>query len=235
MDAAPGRGPGATVFADEVHGWLASPEQGVAATVELTRGAQATAGALARLAPSTLTVVDAVATDGACWAEVTRSGAGEPETCLAGLTFDAGGRVARVIWLRAPLVPSAEAGADAYAPGARPVLESYFADLMASRFREAAAHFAPAVIYSHPPYAGGESRVLYRGREALWRGFATDRGPSPARQMMTNVWQRGGRVFVEGVVEGIPNGGTFFSTAEINAAGEIDRYVAFYSLQRIPG
>jgi len=59
-------------------------------------------------------------------------------------------------------------------------------------------------------------------------------GPSPARQIITDCWQRGGRVFVEGIIEGIPDGGTFFSTAQITQEGEIARYVAFYSATRIP-
>ncbi len=41
-------------------------------------------------------------------------------------------------------------------------------------------------------------------------------------------------MFVEGVIEGIPDGGTFFSTAQITPEGEIARYVAFYSATRIP-
>jgi hypothetical protein len=41
-------------------------------------------------------------------------------------------------------------------------------------------------------------------------------------------------VFVEGIIKGIPDGGTFFSTAEITREGEIARYVAFYSARRIP-
>ena len=54
------------------------------------------------------------------------------------------------------------------------------------------------------------------------------------RQIITHFWQRAGRVFVEGVIEGIPDGGTFFSTAQISSEGEIARYVAFYSATRIP-
>jgi hypothetical protein len=61
-----------------------------------------------------------------------------------------------------------------------------------------------------------------------------ERGPSPARQIIVALWQQGDRVFVEGVIEGIPDGGTFFSTAQITAEGEIARYVAFYSATRIP-
>jgi hypothetical protein len=41
-------------------------------------------------------------------------------------------------------------------------------------------------------------------------------------------------VFIEGVVDGLPGGGTFFSTAQISSQGEIARYIAFYSATRIP-
>ena len=106
---------------------------------------------------------------------------------------------------------------------------------MSSRFGDAASHFTAETIYSHPPYAGGRERVLYRGRDALARGFVTDRGASPARQIISALWQRGSRVFIEGVIEGIPRGGSFFSTAQLSAEGKIARYVAFYSARRIPG
>jgi hypothetical protein len=237
------RGSIVSVLAADVRAWLASPQQGLAAAVESVRGADDTADALARLAPSGVTVVGAVRSDNACWVEVTRAGDGEPETCIVGLTYD-GGAVSRLVWLRSPLVPAragdgpalpAAADDDESAtPDARPIFERYFADLVSSDFAAAAAHFAGDTIYSHPPYAGGKERVLYRGREALLRGFVTDRGPSPVRQVVTGLWQRGDRVFVEGVIEGIPNGGTFFSTAELNTGGEIARYVAFYSARRIP-
>jgi hypothetical protein len=223
----------------DVEAWLASPEQGLKADIASVRGAQATIDALARLAPSGLTVVGAIASEDACWAEVDRRGEGEPETCLVGLTYGAAGQVARLVWLRAPLVAGREVdGAGAASrrrtPDGRAVLERYFADLTNSLFREAAANFTVDTLYSHPPYAGGTERVLFEGREALWRGFALQRGPSPARQLITGIWQRDDRVFVEGVIEGISDGGTFFSTAQINAGGEIARYVAFYSASRIP-
>jgi hypothetical protein len=222
-------------LAPDVHTWLASPDQGLTAAIEPLRGAGATADALARLAPSTLTVVATVPSDRACWAEITRCGDGESETCIAGLTFNAAGVVSRLVWLRAPLVPACEVGAASSAPDGRPILEAYFADLMHSRFREAAAHFSVDTLYSHPPYTGGTARVLFRGRDALCRAFVTQRGVSPVRQVITAFWQRHGRVFVEGLIEGIPHGGTFFSTAQISSAGEIARYVAFYSARRIPG
>jgi hypothetical protein len=222
------------LLAREVQTWLASPEQGLTAAIESVRGADATAAALARLAPSTLTVVATAASDGACWAEITRRGHDNSETCIAGLTYDAAGAVSRLVWLRAPLVPVREGEPGPDFPDARPILETYFADLMHARFREAASRFTADALYSHPPYAGGTERVLFRSRESLWRGFVTERGESPVRQVVTGLWQRHDRVFVEGVIEGIPDGGTFFSTAQISSAGGIARYVAFYSARRIP-
>jgi hypothetical protein len=232
-------------LAPDVQTWLASPSQGLIAGIESVQGAQATIGALARLAPSGLTVVGAVASADACWAEIARRGEGEPETCLAGLTYGATGEVTRIVWVRAPLVPGRKVGgAGAASDGQTPdgrrsdgrtILERYFADLTKSRFREAAGNFTVDTLYSHPPYAGGTERVLFDGREALWRGFVELRGPSPVRQIITGFWQQGERVFVEGVIEGIPNGGSFFATGQIGPEGEIARYVAFYSSQRVPG
>jgi hypothetical protein len=221
-------------LAPDVRAWLASPEQGVSAAIESVAGAEPAAEALARLGPSSLEVVASVSQDDACWAEIIRRGDGGVETCIVALTHEPGGEVSRLVWLRAPLAPARDTHAPDAPPDGRPILERYFADLMSSRFREAASHFTVDAIYSHPPYAGGTARVLFEGREALWRGFALDRGPSPAQQIITGFWQRGDRVFVEGVIEGIPNGGTFFSTAQISPHGEIARYVAFYSATRIP-
>ena len=233
-------------LAPEVQTWLASPSQGLMAGIDSVHGAEATIDALARLAPSGLTVVGAVASEDACWAEIARRGEGEPETCLAGLTYGATGQVTRLVWLRAPLVAGGEVDGAARevdgaggasggrTPDGRTILETYFADLTNSRFREAAGNFTVDTLYSHPPYAGGTERVLFDGREALWRGFVELRGPSPVRQIITGFWQQGERVFIEGVIEGIPNGGTFFATGQISAEGEIARYVAFYSSQRVP-
>lgn len=222
------------LLARDVQTWSASPKQGLTAAIESASGAEATTDALARLAPSSLTVVARVLTDHACWAEIARRTDREAETCIVGLTYGRAGQVSRLVWLRAPLVPTRQADDGRAVPDGRPILEGYFSDLMSSRFRDAAAHFSVDALYSHPPYAGGTEQVLFQGREALWRGFAAERGPSPARQIITDLWQQGGRVFVEGVIEGIPDGGTFFSTAQISPEGEIARYVAFYAGKRIP-
>ena len=228
-----GRGqPSRNSLAPDVRAWLASPEQGLISGIDSVRGASDTAEALARLAPSSLTVVDTVSSDDACWAEVTRVGASESETCLVGLAYDGDGAVSRLVWLRVPLVAPLTDDLPNTAPDMRPILERYFDELQHSRFPEAAAYFSPDTIYSHPPYGGGKERVLYRGRDALVDGFVNDRGPSPVRQIITAFWQRGSRVFVEGVIEGIPNGGTWFSTGQVSPEGEIARYVACYSAQR---
>jgi hypothetical protein len=222
-------------LARDVQAWVADPEQGVGAAVEAVDGVDATREMLASLAPSELTVAAAVAGDEACWAEIIRRAGGCSETCIVGLTFDGEGLVRRLVLLRAPLVPDQAVGGGTSAPPCgRPILEGYFDDLMNSRFREAAGHFSVDALYSHPAYAGGAERVLFNGREAVWRGFAIERGPSPARQLITGFWQRGDRVFIEGVVEGIAGGGTFVSTAQISPQSEITRYVAFYSATRIP-
>jgi hypothetical protein len=221
-------------LAPDVQTWLASPGQGLEAAIESVQGPEATIDALARLTPSRLTVVGAVASEDACWAEIARRGEGEPETCLVGLTHGATGQVTRLVWFRAPLVAARVVDGAGAAPDGRAILERYFADLTNSRFREAAGNFTVDTLYSHPPYAGGTERVLFDGRESLWRGFVELRGPSPVRQIITGFWQQGERVFVEGVIEGIPNGGSFFATGQISHAGEIARYVAFYSSQRVP-
>lgn len=221
-------------LAPDVQAWVASPEQGLVAGIESVSGASETAAALARLAPSSLTVVDTLLCDGGCWAELTRAGPGESETCLLGVSCDGDGAVSRLVWLRVPLVAALERDQGRGAPDMRPILERYFDELQRSSFPEAAKYFTVDTIYSHPPYGGGKERVLYRGRNALLRGFVTDRGPSPVRQVITALWQRGNRVFIEGVIEGIPNGGTFFSTGQASPEGEIARYVAYYSARRIP-
>jgi hypothetical protein len=49
---------------------------------------------------------------------------------------------------------------------------------------------------------------------------------------MTRFCQSGDKVFLEGVVEGIPNGGSFVGIGETTTSGEIKGYVAFYSAAR---
>ena len=196
-------------LAPDVKAWLASPEQGLSADIESISGAAETAEALARLAPSSVTIMATAPSERICWAEISRRSGGRAETCIVGLSRDEQGQVSRIVLLRAPLVPAIALDRDASIPDARPVIELYFADLMHSRFKEAAGRFSLDTIYSHPPYRAGAERALFLGRDALSRGFADERGATPARQVITGFWQRRDRLFVEGVVEGIPAGGTF--------------------------
>src|SRR5262249_25678044 len=113
----------ASRLAPDVRCWLASPAQGLSAAATSVSGVRASTDALARLGAPSLTVVASVHSDRACWAELARQGDGFRETCIAGLTYDAGGRVSRVVWLRAPLVPRVQIrGGDGAPPDARPVL-----------------------------------------------------------------------------------------------------------------
>ncbi len=229
-----GKGTPDSFLAADVQAWLASPRQGLSAAIEARSGPDDAAAGLVGLAPSTLKIVAGVVSGRACWAEIDRLAERAAETCVVGLTCNDDGDVSRLVWLAAPCVPASGFDLELSAPDGRPLIEAYFADLMGSRFREAAAHFTADTIYSHPPYRGGTERVLFRGRDALWRGLAGERGTNSVRQIITGFWQRQTRIFVEGVVEGIPNGGTFVSTAEISPTGEIARYVAFYAAKRIP-
>jgi hypothetical protein len=221
------------LLAPDVLGWFASPAEGIAAGIESVTGAEETVAALSRLAPSTLTVVEGVFAGRASWAEVRRQTADEVETCIVGCREDAGGSAVRLVWVRALLVPPAEVGHEGSIPEAGAIMQRYFDDLQDARFRDAAENFTEDTIYSHPPYGGGAERVLYVGRDALWNGFRDDRGESPVRQVITGLWQKRSRVFVEGVIEGVANGGTFLSTAQITGQGKIARYVAFYSSRRL--
>jgi len=167
------RTPGSSL-APDVQTWHASPEQGLSAAIECESGAEGGTDALARLAPSRLTVLASVRSELAQWAEITRYGDAAPETCLAGLTYEPGGGVSRLVWLRAPLVPPCRPGFPEGAPDARPVLENYFAALMSSRFREAAAHFTADTLYSQPPYGAGTERTC----SAAGTPWCTDSRPT---------------------------------------------------------
>jgi hypothetical protein len=226
-----------------VEAWLADPDQSRRAEIDAVSGGDAVAAALERMGPASPELEAAVTDDSVtdrqlCWAEVTRRGACVDETCLIGTTADHEGAVRRLILLRASAAPQAvhppSAAPPGVTPAARPIVERYFDHLMNSRFEAAAGHFTADTIYSHPPYRSGADWVLFRSRDALLDGWLTLRGPSPARQLVTSCWQVEDRFFIEGVVEGIPAGGSFFSTGQLNAQGEIVRYVAFYSSRRIP-
>lgn len=50
---------------------------------------------------------------------------------------------------------------------------------------------------------------------------------------MASHLQAGRDCFIEGVVDGIPNGGSFVSSLSLDREGLIQRYVAFYSASRV--
>lgn len=183
-----------------------------------------------------MSVEASAAADGVGWVEVTRRADPVGESCVIGVGVDPPAVAARVIVLRAPAVPRvAGTPGTGVAPDAGESLERYFDDLGRARFEDASARFSRDTIYAHPPYTPGAGWVLFRGREALCDGWRTLRGPSPARQIVTGLWQMGGRFFAEGIVEGIPDGGSFVATGQLTQEGEIARYLAFYSRRRIPG
>jgi hypothetical protein len=220
-------------FADGVRGYFSSQAQGLVAECSRTDGPDATTRAIASLAPCELTLVAEAGDDGERWAELTRVVPDkEPETIVLALRSDGGGAIERIVCLRATYVPMpTDSGAGSTAP-ARALFEGYFEALQGSRFDDAAAHFSADTLWVHPPYAGSPERELARGRRQLIHTFVHKRGASPVRQVITGFWQDGDRVFLEGVIEGIPNGGSFASTGRLSASGEVSRYVAFYTAAR---
>jgi hypothetical protein len=154
----------------------------------------------------------------------------------ASLQLDAGGAIERVLWLTSAAVePSPTWSDSAGSPsGAGPVLDRYFAHLQAAEFAAAASCFTADCLYFHPPYAGSPARVAFRDREELLDGFENKRGPSPARPVVTALAQSGADAFIEGIVEDVPNGGTFLSSVSLARDGLICRYAAWYCAPRVP-
>jgi hypothetical protein len=221
-------------FADGVRGYVSSSAQGLVAQCCRTDGPDATTRAIASLAPCELTLVAEAGDDSESWAELTRAVPDhEPETIVLSLRGDGGGAIERIVCLGTSYVPmptASEAGSTAPARG---LFESYFEALQDSRFDDAAAYFSTDTLWAHPPYAGSPERELARGRRELIHMFVHKRGASPVRQVITGFWQADDRVFLEGVIEGIPNGGSFASTGQLSASGEVNRYVAFYTAARL--
>jgi hypothetical protein len=220
-------------FADDVRGYFSSSAQGLVAECCRTDGPDATTRAIASLAPCELTLVAEAGDDSKWWAELTCVVPDhEPETIVLSLCGDAGGAIERIVCLGASYVPMPTASEAGSAAPARALFEGYFEALQDSRFDDAAAYFSADALWAHPPYAGNPERELARGRQELIHTFVRKRGDSPVRQVITGLWQADDRVFMEGVIEGIPNGGSFASTGQLSASGEVNRYVAFYTAAR---
>jgi hypothetical protein len=154
---------------------------------------------------------------------------------VASLRLDGEGRVERGLWLSSAAVEPSPTwtgapGADA---DARPILDRYFAHLEAAEFEEAAACFAEDCVYLHPPYERGGERVAFHGRDELLHGWRTVRGQTASRRVVTATAQRGADCIIEGVVEGIPNGGSFLSSVSLAPDGLIRRYAAWYAAIRV--
>ena len=220
-------------FADGVRGYFSSPAQGLVAQCCRTDGPDATTRAIASLAPCELTLVAEAGDDSEWWAELTRVVPDhDPETIVLSLRDGGGGAIERIVCLRASYVPMPTASEAGSTAPARALFEGYFEALQDSRFGDAAAYFSTDALWVHPPYAGSPERELARGRRELIHTFVHKRGDSPVRQVITGFWQADDCVFLEGVIEGIPNGGSFASTGQLSASGEVNRYVAFYTAAR---
>jgi len=119
------------------------------------------------------------------------------------------------------------------APNALEIVDRYFTHLSAARFAEAVDCFAEDCMYGHPPYGPGMPRAVFRGRAALLDGFERIRGPRPGRVAITASGQCGAACFIEGVMEGIPDGGTFVSSVMLSTDARIGRLAAWYTAPRV--
>lgn len=221
-------------LAEGVVGVFADRTQGIQAQATITRGRAATAEQIAALAPCEMRVEAHLVRPTSWWGEVTRRTADDVETCVLCADLDGDGNVDRLLSFRCEVIPEGNAPLRSTAASGHDALQRYFSHLGADRFEEAVAVFTPDCIYSHPPYRGAPERVLFIGSAELLDGFRNVRGPSPVRNTITRLEQDGSVVFLEGVVDGIPNGGTFVSTARLSPPGLIQRYVAFYVSERLP-
>lgn len=221
----------ASGFADDALLAYAAPEDDLSGSRAVATGRDAIAIALEERGPQQAELVACLVDGRSLMAE----GRLEDASFVASLQLDRDGRTRRALWLSsAPIEPSRPWGGGVGENlDARPILDRYFSHLQASRFREAVACFSDDCHYSHPPYAGCTARLEFHGRDELLDGFENKRGPSPARQIVTALLQRGRDCIVEGVVEGIPNGGSFISSLSLADDGRIRRYAAWYCAPRV--
>ena len=158
---------------------------------------------------------------------------GDPiRSFAASLQLDPSGQISRCLLFRVPVVEDAgragapnDAGTDI-----RRALDEYFEDLQANRFEAATSNYSDDCLYSHPPYPPGTRRVEFRGRAGLLAGFE-GRGAQPVRIYIDRSIQHNTDLMLEGHAfsDGTPEGpqSSFLSSATVDAAGKIRRYVAF--------
>jgi hypothetical protein len=221
----------ASGFADDALLAYAAPEDDLRGSRAVATGRTSIAIALEERGPQPAEVVTCLVDGRSLMAE----GHLEDASFAASLQLDRDGRTRRALWLSSTHVGSSPTcGGDVGENlDARPILDRYFRHLQASRFREAVGCFSDDCRYSHPPYAGCTARLEFRGRDELLDGFENKRGPSPARQIVTALIQRGRDCILEGVVEGIPIGGSFISSLSLADDGRIRRYAAWYCAPRV--
>jgi ketosteroid isomerase-like protein len=112
-----------------------------------------------------------------------------------------------------------------------PSLATYYADLDAGRLEAAASRFSPDAIYALPPRGAIETapRAVYEGRDAILAWFH-ERGRAEYGHDVQVCVHEAVSCLVEGVVRGTRDGeafGTFVASVGLDAAGSINRYVAF--------
>jgi ketosteroid isomerase-like protein len=155
-------------------------------------------------------------------------------TFAASLQLDADGLINRYLaFIANPPVDPAPDGSGAAPGDAVDVLRRYFEALDAGAFADAADQFSADVVYSHPPYRhtgiDSDERVVFRGRDQLLAAFIA-RGRQSFGHRLVAAGQRGPLCLLEGVVEGLPDGGdgSFVSSLTVDGDGRIKRYVSFY-------
>jgi hypothetical protein len=207
----------------------AVPDDDLRAGRSLVRGRDEIAAVLAANRPVEILVQVADGLD------VLAEGRAGDASVAASLQLDEDGAIARGFWLASAAVdPSATwAGGPGDEGEARPVLDRYFAHLQAGAFADAGACFSEDCLYSHPPYRGCTERVNFRSRDELVHGWETLRGTAPGRQVITAIAQSGPDCMFEGVVDGIPNGGSFLASLSLGTDGLIRRYSAWYCAPRV--
>jgi ketosteroid isomerase-like protein len=160
---------------------------------------------------------------------------GEPfGTFVATVGLDGAGSIKRYVAFTCTPPTDPAASGDGPAPAdAAEVLHEYFDALDRGDFEGAADQFSADVVYSHPPYRhtgiDGNERVVFRGRDELLTAFRARGKQSFDHAILASI-QRGPHCLIEGVVQGLANGGTgsFVSSLTLDGDGRIQRYVSFY-------